>query len=282
MVTTVICALAGAAGSAALWIGLRTTFEAPVFGRTNYRGHTVPVGAGVVIVLASVLVGAVDGAWHVFRRGSGLGAVGVGPALAVVTGFGLLGLFDDLGASGSDRGFRGHLTAMRRGRLTTGGVKLVFGGLLAVAVAAALDGPSVGRVVVDALLIALAANVGNLLDRAPGRTGKVTLLCGVPLLLVEHGPAMAGVAVVVGAAAGLLVFDLREELMLGDAGANALGAALGLGVVISCPFAVRVVTLVVVVLLNAASERVSFSTVIDRVPPLRFADRLGRRAPDQP
>jgi hypothetical protein len=39
----------------------------------------------------------------------------------------------------------------------------------------------------------------------------------------------------------------------------------------------RTLTLVVVAALNLASERVSFSAVIDRVGPLRFLDRAGRR-----
>ncbi|WP_421120071.1 hypothetical protein ACE2AJ_01580 [Aquihabitans daechungensis] len=37
----------------------------------------------------------------------------------------------------------------------------------------------------------------------------------------------------------------------------------------------------VLVALTLASEVVSFSTVIARVPPLRFVDRLGRR-PEEP
>ena len=90
-------------------------------------------------------------------------------------------------------------------------------------------------------------------------------------------PALAGVALVVGGGAGLLVPDLRERLMLGDAGANVLGAALGLGVVLACSSGVRTAVLVVVVVLNLASERVSFSRVIARVPPLRAADTWGRQ-----
>jgi hypothetical protein len=43
---------------------------------------------------------------------------------------------------------------------------------------------------------------------------------------------------------------------------------------------IRTVVLVVLVLLNAASERVSFSAVIDRTPGLRHFDRLGRWRPD--
>jgi len=39
---------------------------------------------------------------------------------------------------------------------------------------------------------------------------------------------------------------------------------------------VRATVAVVLLLLNVASERVSFGAVIDRTPPLRALDRLGR------
>jgi hypothetical protein len=73
-----------------------------------------------------------------------------------------------------------------------------------------------------------------------------------------------------------MMADLRERLMLGDAGANVLGAALGLGVVLACSPGVRTGVLVAVALLNLASERVSFSRVINAVPPFRALDRFGR------
>ena len=80
------------------------------------------------------------------------------------------------------------------------------------------------------MLIALAANLGNLLDRAPGRTIKFGLVAYVPIAIVL-GTAPIGVAIapVMGAALGLLGDDLRERLMLGDTGANVIGAVLGLG-----------------------------------------------------
>ncbi|HEX2562344.1 MAG TPA: hypothetical protein VHK25_00425, partial [Acidimicrobiales bacterium] len=117
-----------------------------------------------------------------------------------------------------------------------------------------------------------------LFDRAPGRTTKVALLA-LALLVVAAGaePVLAGVALVVGAGGGLLAADLGERLMLGDAGANVLGAALGLGVVLACAPGTRTVVLVAVALLNLVSERVSFSRVIAAVPPLRAADRFGRQ-----
>ncbi len=104
---------------------------------------------------------------------------------------------------------------------------------MALVLAGAVDGDRPARVLLDGALIALAANLANLLDRAPGRTVKWSLLCYLPLAVVA-GTAAPGVAlaVVAGAAAALLVGDLREQFMLGDTGANALGAALGCGAVL--------------------------------------------------
>jgi hypothetical protein len=130
----------------------------------------------------------------------------------------------------------------------------------------------------NAALVALAANLANLFDRAPGRTIKTGVLVWIPLALVA-GTGSVGVAVapVVGAFVGLLGDDLRERLMLGDAGAYALGSVLGLGVVLECAPATRTAVLVALVVLNGGAELVSFSRVIERVPPLRALDRLGRR-----
>jgi hypothetical protein len=64
--------------------------------------------------------------------------------------------------------------------------------------------------------------------------------------------------------------------MLGDAGANGLGALLGLALLRRAPER-REAALGVLAALTAASEVVSYSRVIDAVPPLRWVDRLGRR-----
>jgi hypothetical protein len=47
--------------------------------------------------------------------------------------------------------------------------------------------------------------------------------------------------------------------------------------VLACAPVTRTVVLVVVAILNLASERVSFSRVIAAVPPLRAADGFGRQ-----
>jgi len=80
-----------------------------------------------------------------------------------------------------------------------------------------------------------------------------------------------------GAAAALLPEDLGERAMLGDAGANALGALLGTAVLLRYGRAGQLAHLLVIAALTAASERVSFTKVIEATPALRWVDELGRR-----
>jgi UDP-N-acetylmuramyl pentapeptide phosphotransferase/UDP-N-acetylglucosamine-1-phosphate transferase len=258
--------------------------RSPALARLNYRGAVLATAGGLFVVMAVLLVEA---------GRAGLGSVGVGEAPGVNTvrplvlfaafGFGLLGFMDDVLGS-EDRGFKGHLKALAQGRLTSGMLKLVGGAGVALVLASAPGFVTGQRLVADALLIALAANLGNLLDRAPGRTIKWSLVAYVPIAIAA-GTDMVGIALApfVGATLGLLPDDLHERLMLGDSGANVLGGVLGLAVVLECSRTTRNIVLVVLIALNLASELVSFSRVIDRVPPLRWFDRLGRRrAPSDP
>ena len=92
----------------------------------------------------------------------------------------------------------------------------------------------------------------------------------VPLAIVlGTSPAGVAIAPVMGAAIALLPDDLNERLMLGDSGANVIGAVLGLGVVLGRGETTRVTALVIVIVLTILAEVVSFSKVIDRVPFLR-------------
>ena len=203
--------------------------------------------------------------------------------LAAVVAFGFLGLVDDLLGDGGDRGLKGHVRAALTGRVTTGFVKLGGGAAVALVLVGALLGDHPDRVLVDGALVALAANLGNLFDRAPGRTIKVGVLAWLPIAVVA-GTSAAGVAsaVVIGGALALLPADLGERSMLGDTGANALGAALGVAAVATFAPATRDVVVGVLLVLTLLSEVVSFSRVIAAVAPLRLIDRLGRRREDAP
>lgn len=269
----------GAAAAALLWILLTPAFAAEIFTRQNFRGRDLPTAAGVIVALVAVLGEAVVAL--VDAAGTDPDPellVGMRATTLVAVGFALLGLLDDLGGVGQSGGFRGHLAELAKGRLTTGATKLFGGAALGVIAATSRSGDSLGRLLADGALVALAANLGNLFDRAPGRAIKVTLIAGVVLVVaVGFEPVLVGVVMALGAAAGLILPDLRERLMLGDAGANVLGAVVGLGVVLTCSPTVRTVVLVLVAALNVASEKVSFSRVIDQVPPLKALDHLGRR-----
>lgn len=261
-----------------LWLLLRGVFAAPALGRANHRGVSVPVGAGLVLPLAVLVIEGARAVAAAFGVGSAGITAGRGAVLIAVTGFGLLGLFDDLVGEGHIKGFRGHLRALAGGRLTTGGMKLLGG--VAVGLAAAGTGRAAegAQLLVDGALIALAANLANLFDRAPGRTTKVGLVCFAGLVAAAvAAPVLAPVAVVAGAAAGLLLDDLHERLMLGDTGANALGGALALGAVLALAASTRLALAAALLALNLLSEVVSFSRVIDAIPPLRVLDRAGRR-----
>jgi hypothetical protein len=270
---------AGVALALGLWATTASAFAVPVFERENFRGRRLPTAVGVLVALVAVVVDAgVALAQAAGAEPDAAAVAGLRLVTVAALGFALLGLLDDLGGAGESGGFRGHLRSLASGRLTTGAIKLFGGAAVGVVVVSVREPDSLGRLLADGALVALAANLGNLLDRAPGRTSKAALLALVVLVIGAGAePVLAGVALVVGAGGGLLPADLGERLMLGDAGANVLGAALGLGVVLACAPVTRTVVLVVVALLNVASERVSFSRVIGAVPPLRVADRFGRQ-----
>lgn len=280
---SLVAALLG--GALAAWLLLRASgglLTHPVLQRRNYRNSELPTAIGVLVVVAVL---AVEGVRTVAGL-AGLGQGGVSPGRLAVAGavvvFGFLGLVDDLLGDGEDRGLRGHIGAALHGRVTTGFIKMGGGAAAALVIAVAIGGNRPLRVVVDAALIALAANIANLLDRAPGRTLKWGLIAYVPLAVVagttEPGPALA---VVAGACAVLLAGDLKERFMLGDTGANALGGALGVGVALQAGFAARVAVVAVLLVLTLASEVVSFSRIIQKFPPLRAFDRLGRLPGDR-
>jgi hypothetical protein len=123
-------------------------------------------------------------------------------------------------------------------------------------------------------LVAGTANLVNLLDLRPGRAGKAGALVAAAGLGGSAGGLVAGP---LGATLAVLPADLGEQVMLGDCGANAVGALLGLRLAALSGRASRAGLLAGVVALTLTSEQVSFTKVIEATPGLRELDRLGRR-----
>jgi UDP-GlcNAc:undecaprenyl-phosphate/decaprenyl-phosphate GlcNAc-1-phosphate transferase len=255
-----------------------------MWSRTNHRGEPVTllegpaVAAGAIAgVLAQRLIGSAGG--RATAATAATAAIVVGGAGAAA-----FGAYDDLAGSGDRRGFRGHLGALRHGEVTTGAVKLAGIGATGM-VSAALAGGSPADLVINAGLVAGGANLLNLFDLRPGRAIKVAVASGALIGAAGQDSDAAprlGVAVAVlpplAAALALLPEDLGERAMLGDAGANAVGAMLGASAA-GLPRAARIALLAGIAGLTAASEKVSFTKVIERTPALRWLDMLGRRPP---
>lgn len=264
---------------------VRSSPSAPSLERTNFRGRTVTLAAGPALAVGAATAGAL---------GAGSAPAGAAALLAGV-GAGSVGLYDDIVGARPDqkaaKGFAGHLAALREGRVTAGLVKIVGVGAAGLGAAALLAADkrvaahprrqragAFGRgldVLLGAGVVAGTANLVNLLDLRPGRALKSGMLLGAPLATGPYGGIAAGA---VGAAAGLVREDLDERVMLGDSGANALGALLGVSLAARTGPLGRAGVLAVLAALTAASEKVSFTQVIQRTPGLRHLDELGRLA----
>lgn len=267
------------------------------FVRRNHAGDPVTLLEGPAWVLGAS-VGTVT-------------AGGPGRDLLVVLVPGALGLLDDLAGDTTTKGLRGHLGALRRGTVSTGATKVA--GLAGVALVVAARehqagtgagalrrGPvaSIG-VLRDALVVAGSANLVNLFDLRPGRALKVAGALATLALLapsssgragragragregrvgreVRAGRAGAAAEVALGASLGALPDDLAGRSMLGDSGANPLGALVGLALLRAGGPRARTATAAALVALTLVSERVSFTRVIEQTPWLRRLDEWGR------
>lgn len=264
--------------------------------RTNVDGLAVPAVLGWGVVGGVVAASLVTAVWLRFddRSVGSIALAGQGVDLILVRvpwelawvpvvtvgGMFLAGLWDDLRGDERPRGFSGHLGAARGGAITGGIVKMISGAVVGVTTFWALEREVslAPRVLLAGATIALTANLINLFDRAPGRALKVFLLGAVPLVFVDADWRLMA-AGAIGAALALLPVDLRAKGMLGDAGANPLGAILGVGLAMLGGGDTGALAGIVVVLLalNLASEKWSFSTIIERTPWLARLDHLGRK-----
>lgn len=236
--------------------------------RQNYREVFIPVAVGITFpmtVLVTYTVLKLAG----ISVGSGSNAYLVG-----VVFISLLGLVDDLLGNRDTLGLRGHFGRLLRGELTTGGLKAVGGGFIALYIAAFIS-PSWRDILVNVLVIALFTNLINLLDLRPGRAIKGFGL----FLLIILWLAKVNILMFVPLFAAVLAyfpFDLRARSMMGDAGSNVLGFTLGVMCAVSMDLSYRLGTLAFLILVHIFTEKYSITKIIDKSAILRYLDNLGR------
>lgn len=242
--------------------------------KENYLGQEIPVSAGIsfpLVILGVYLLygmaGRYDGGFHIFLLG--------------IMTISFLGFIDDMLGKRDVTGLKGHFKALFKGRLTTGGLKALAGGLIAFYLAltnpSVMNNPSVGEVILDTLIIALFTNMLNLLDLRPGRAIKGFLFFLLLIAILGLGNIeWLLVAPLLGAVLYYFVIDLRAGAMMGDAGSNVLGLTLGYLCVISLGLLPRLFILLGLLAIHWYTEKYSLSKTIEKIRVLKVLDELGR------
>jgi UDP-GlcNAc:undecaprenyl-phosphate GlcNAc-1-phosphate transferase len=247
--------------------------------RENYRGRRVAFPAGAPLVACSLLtlapLAVLDD-----RAELDLLDPELRRWMVYVIGVALLGLLDDALGRGAvedtPRGWRGHARVVLGGGFSTGAIKAV-GALALAAYAVSGRGREGLDYVGDLVLLLLATNLFNLLDLRPGRVEKAfaLLLAGLCLGAWTAEP-LELLGLFVGPALVVAAFTLRERAMLGDTGSNLIGALAGISLLVTLGETGRWVALALVAALTIYGEFRSISKTIERIPPLRWIDSLGR------
>ena len=257
----------------------------------NYRGRQLAFPFGVLIV-AAALIALIPLVLIERLASSEIFHPEALPIALYALGVATLGLIDDtLGEARavssesssvssapnrSTRGWRGHGRAALRGELSTGTLKAA-GSLGLALFAMSFEDLSESRWLLAVGVLVLATNAFNLLDLRPGRTIKAFVLLGIGLTLgsLDARPLWSlGLFVAPALVAG--VYDLRERAMLGDTGANLLGALAGLWLVLTLSGTGQLVALGLLAAITIYGELRSISGFIERTPGLRALDSWGR------
>lgn len=237
--------------------------------RKNYLQIDIPISVGISFPFTLIIVFLLmdisrwyEVSYHLF-------------VLALVT-MSLLGFIDDMLGQRDDLGFKGHFRALFKGRLTTGGLKALGGGLLAFFVALSLGG-SWAEIILNTLVMALAANLMNLFDLRPGRAIKAYLLFLLMIILIAWGQVeWMLVAPLTGAVLFYGKDDLKAKVMMGDAGSNVLGMALGYFCAVSFFWPAKIGALVFLIGIHLYTEKYSMTTAIDNNKLFKLLDDWGR------
>lgn len=188
---------------------------------------------------------------------------------------GMLGIIDDLLGNRDYSGLKGHLSAFFRGKLTTGGLKAIFGGLVSLFVAIQFSSNPV-EIVINTLIMALFTNFFNLLDLRPARALKIFFLISIVFFIFAQVFYKISLGFIIIPALVYFPSDLKAKSMMGDAGSNILGFTLGVISVGSFSLFNRILILIFLVLIHILTEKYSLTKIIEKNKILNFFDQLGR------
>lgn len=233
--------------------------------RNNYRGQLIPVAAGISFPLVLMVA-------YLPYRYFPVDCSGILTGVILMS---FLGLIDDLLGNRDTLGFKGHISRLGQGKLTTGGLKMLMGGVVALYVATFLSIEWYWWLI-NGLIIALSTNFINLLDLRPGRAIKGFLILLVPIIAASSLINWWLLLPILGIVIAYFPFDLRARAMMGDAGSNVLGFTLGFFIASILNPAFKLGALALLIGITLLAEKVSLSAIIEKVSLLRYLDHLGR------
>lgn len=236
--------------------------------RVNFKGQRIPAGYGFIILMAAVPV------YMMMSIGDGYSR-NAWTYIITILGFGILGLVDDIHGTRETGGFRGHFSFLLKGKVTTGIAKVVVGGILSLMLGLIIAGYQPMAIIANGLLIALSANMLNLLDLRPGRAISCFWLVLVILIVIfPKGIFYVMLMPVIIPSLYLTILDRSARVMLGDAGSNVLGAVLGVSFAVVAGFPWKLVMIFILICIHIYAEKYSISGLIESNRILRRIDRL--------
>ena len=252
------------------WIITNTLCRKLKLQRPNFKGDIIPVGIGFMLIPAAMPIYI----WMLFDNKAAFAKIIV--FMITLLGFSVIGLLDDIYGTREVGGFRGHLGLLKKGRISTGLIKMVGGGLLGLTIGIYISQANLISGIINEILIALSANTLNLLDLRPGRAVSCLWVGILALVIANRGhlsiwPELIPVLI---PAVFLTVLDRSAKVMLGDAGSNALGAVLGISLAYEAGLPAKVGVLLFMAVIHIYSEKRSISELIESNGILRRVDRL--------
>lgn len=239
------------------------------FVKQNYKGDLIPSSMGIIFVFDILIVSLI-----LLKIESKANYIQILTFMLGVLTMAFIGLIDDFIGKDDVKGFKGHIKMLINSRLTTGGLKAVFGGLVSVLISLIVSSNMV-NFLINLIIISLFTNFINLLDLRPGRALKGFLILSIPALFFVSSIIELILLSFIGAALAYLPYDIKGKSMLGDIGSNSLGIILGI-IGTTFPLNIKAIIAIFLILANFYSENYSISKLISSNKILSFIDDLGR------
>ncbi len=237
--------------------------------KKNFKGKLIPNSMGIIYIINLLLLLPFVLILLNFNYDSDIFLLLIG----IIT-MGFVGVIDDLIGNRETTGFRGHINKFIDGELTTGGLKAIVGGLVAIIISLLIS-KSPPEVIINFLLISLFTNFINLLDIRPGRAIKIYLFFALSFVVFLDNNIELILIITIGTSVVYLPYDIKGLSMIGDTGANSLGIILGI-ISTFLPTYIKVIFLLFLVITHFYAEKHSISNLITKNKVLSYIDNMGR------